>query len=72
MSYRGHPTWPPEWTWLSGRYDTNPDGEAGVLENARLSAVDNHTLFLTISYGGGRYMAILFFMIHIFASGYVN
>ena len=60
MSYRGHPTWPPQWTWLSGTYN-NPDGEAGVLEDVRLSAVNYSTILLTMSYAGGRYIAQLSF-----------
>ena len=61
MSCRGRPTWPPEWTWVSGSYDKHPEGEAGVLENVRLSAVNDHFLFLTMSYGGDRYVAELSF-----------
>jgi hypothetical protein len=61
MSYRGAPAWPPEWTWVSGSYDKRPDGEAGVLENVSLSVVNDHILFLTMSYGGGRYVATLTF-----------
>jgi len=61
MSYLGHPTWPPEWTWVSGNYDKHPDGEAGLLENVRRSAINDNILFLTMSYGGGRYFAHLSF-----------
>jgi hypothetical protein len=59
MSYRGRRTWPPEWTWVSGSYNKNPDGDAGVLENVRLSAVNDNQLYLTMSYGGGRYVTSL-------------
>ena len=52
MSYRGHPTWPPQWTWLSGTYNRHPDSEAGVLEDVRLSAVNDSAILLTMSYGG--------------------
>jgi len=61
MSYRGDTIWPPEWTWVSGNYDKCPDGEAGVLENVRVSAINDQNLFLTMSYGGGRYIATLMF-----------
>jgi hypothetical protein len=61
MSYRGHRTWPPEWTWLSGTYNRHPDGEAGMLEDVRLSAVNDSAILLTMSYGGGRYISQLTF-----------
>ena len=61
MSCRGRPIWPPEWIWVSGTYDKKPEAEAGVLENVRLSAVNEKTLFLSMSYGGGRYIAQLTF-----------
>ena len=61
MSHRGHPTWPPEWTWLSGTYNRHPDSEAGVLEHVRLSAVNDSVILLTMSYGGGRYISQLSF-----------
>ena len=47
MSYRGHRTWPPEWTWLSGTYNRHPDGEAGMLEDVRLSAVNDSAILLS-------------------------
>ena len=61
MSYRGRPNWPPEWIWVSGTYDKKPEGEAGILENVRLSAVNEKALFLSMSYGGSRYVAQLTF-----------
>jgi hypothetical protein len=60
MSYRGRWTWPPDWMWVSGNYDKNPDSEAGILENLKPSVVNDCCLFLTMSYGGGRYVASLF------------
>jgi len=38
-----------------------PDNEAGVLENAKLSIVNDSILFLSMSYGGDRYVAELSF-----------
>ena len=61
MSHRGHPNWPPEWTWMSGRYSTAPDGEAGVLENARMSSVNHTAMFLSVSYIGGLYVSRVYF-----------
>lgn len=61
MSYRGRRTWPPEWTWISGNYNKNPDSEAGVLENLKPSVVNDCCVFLTMSYGGRRYVATVFF-----------
>ncbi len=61
MSYRGRPSWPLQWTWLSGTYNRHPDGEAGMLEDVRLSAVNDSAILLTMSYGGGRYIAQLSF-----------
>src|SRR5262245_13921804 len=61
MSYRGRPTWPPQWTWLSGTYNRHPDSEAGVLENVRLSAVNYSFILLTMSCGRDRYISHLSF-----------
>jgi hypothetical protein len=62
MSYQGVPAWPPEWSSLSGRYNNHPpNGEAGVLENVKLSAVKTSTIFITMSCGGDRYISHLSF-----------
>ena len=61
MSHSGHSSWPPRWTWMSGRYSTVPDGEAGVLENARMSSVNQTAMFLTMSHVGGFYVSRLYF-----------
>ena len=61
MSYRGRPSWPPEWTCLSGTYNRDPDGEAGVLANIRLSAVKHSFIVLTMSCGGDCYISHLSF-----------
>jgi hypothetical protein len=72
MSHRGHPTWPPEWTWLFGTYNRHPDSEAGVLENVRLSTVNNSAILLTMSYGGGCYISQLSFDVQIFVVRYAS
>jgi hypothetical protein len=46
---------------MSGRYSTAPDGEAGVLENARMSSVNHSAMFLTMSHIGGFYVSRLYF-----------
>jgi hypothetical protein len=61
MSHRGHPTWPPEWSSLSGICSDPPDGEAGVLVKVKLSAVKTSAIFLTMSFNGGRYVSHLSF-----------
>ena len=61
MSCHGIPNWPPEWTWMSGGYSTAPAGEAGVLENARMSSVNRTAMFLTMSHVGSFYVSRLYF-----------
>jgi len=61
MSCRGRPNWPTRKDLGICTYDKKPQGEAGVLENVRLSAVNENALFLSMSYGGGRYIAELIF-----------
>ena|SRR5436190_23745566 len=58
MSYRGRPSWPLQWTCYPAR-TIDPDGEAGVLENVRLSAVNYSFILLTMSCGGDRYISHL-------------
>jgi hypothetical protein len=72
MSYRGRSTSPPEWTWISGNYDKNPDSEAGILENVKPSVVNDRCLFLRMSYGGVVTLAVFFSMIHSSAWKYAN
>ena len=50
MSYKGRPSWPPQWTWMAGGDKTElAAGEVGTLEQAQPSRVLGDTLFLTIS-----------------------
>jgi len=58
---REHPCWPPQWNPIHGGAAKLPDNEAGVLENAKLSIVNDSILFLSMSYGGDRYVAELSF-----------
>ena len=46
---------------MSGGYSTAPVGEAGVLENARMSSVNRTAMFLTMSYVGSFYVSRLYF-----------
>jgi hypothetical protein len=53
MSYRGIPSWPPEWVWVLGKDKLCPQGEVGVLEEVRPSQfLGPSRLFLVIEYFG--------------------
>jgi len=55
MSYKGRPSWPPRWSWMSGADKTElAAGEVGTLEQAQLSRILGDTLYLTISTPGGN------------------
>lgn len=62
MSYQGLRNWPPEWTWVGGQSNLQPQGEIGVLQ----SVVISHTqpparCFLYVEYQGSSYMGCLLF-----------
>ena len=70
MSYKGRPSWPPQWNWMSGADKTESAvGELGTLEQAQLSRILGDTLFLTIfTPRGNRFTGQLKFDDEHFAS----
>jgi hypothetical protein len=81
MRYRGHRSWPPDWTWLSGVEKKSLSGEIGILREVApslvLPAADR--CFLYIDHEGSSYIGCLLFDDSAFCSqiaellrGYLN
>jgi hypothetical protein len=62
LSYHGHPSWPPVWTWIDGPENKQRRGEIGILRQvvpSKISPVER--CFLYIDYQGSQYIGCLLF-----------
>jgi hypothetical protein len=60
MTYRGLRSWPPAWTWVSGRENQRPKGELGVLKEIKLSQTEPvNRIFLYMDYENATYLGCL-------------
>jgi hypothetical protein len=60
MSYKGNRSWPPTWSWLGDGINRHPNGEVGVLKEAKLPTANPFDrCFLTIEYKKTKYMSCL-------------
>ena len=73
FSYRGMHSWPPVWTWTSGRDNKHPRGEVGILKRVEKSNVlPADRCFLYIDYEGSYYIGCLLCSDHAFCSQIVR
>jgi hypothetical protein len=60
MSYRGVPSWPPNWIWTDGLEAKCPKGEIGVLRRLVESTIQpSNRCFLFIDYEESSYIGDL-------------
>ncbi len=60
MTYRGIRSWPPVWTWVGGADNTRPEGEVGVLTEAKASRIEPpDRMFLYMEHQNASYIGCL-------------
>jgi hypothetical protein len=60
MSYRGIPSWPPEWLWLGDGTNRYPKGEVGILKEVKVPVTQPfNRCFLVVEYKAAMYMGCL-------------
>jgi hypothetical protein len=60
MSYKGVPSWPPDWIWTDGLEDKRPKGEIGVFRRVVQSNIQpSNRCFLFIDYEESSYIGCL-------------
>lgn len=60
MRYRGVPSWPPVWTWVSGAANKRPEGEIGILRDVVPSNIEPaDRCFIHVEIDEASYMGCL-------------
>lgn len=59
LSFGGHRSWPPAWTWIGGKSDKYLTGEIGVLKEIRTPEWPAKKSYLIIEYDEALYMGCL-------------
>src|SRR5258706_8457200 len=59
LSFGGHHSWPPAWTWIGGKSDRYLTGEIGVLKELRMPESPAKKFYMIIEYEESLYMGCL-------------
>ncbi len=59
LSFGGHHSWPPAWTWIGGKSDKYLTGEIGVLKELRMPESPAKKFYMIIEYEESLYMGCL-------------